>query len=147
MKIPIVRLEVIKERSVRYGKKQIKGAEDLAEIGRLLIGKADRECLLVLCLSCQNTINSIQIASIGTLDASLFHPREILKLAVVSNASAIAIMHNHPGGRTKPSDEDIKATEALIQASKILGIDVLDHLIITEGNYFSFLDNGVCSFT
>lgn len=146
MKIDVVRLEVVRERTVEYGKRQIKSADDLAELGHALIGKADREFFIVVCLNAQNGINCINIVSVGSLTASIAHPREVFKLAVISNAASIALMHNHPSGNVKPSKEDIDITKMIIEAGKILEIDVVDHLIITEGNYFSFLDRGICNF-
>lgn len=147
MNINVVRLEVVKERSVEYGRRKIRSAEDLAELGQKLIGKADREVFLVVCLNAQNGINAINVVSIGSLTASIVCPREVFKLAVVSNSASIALMHNHPSGNVKPSKEDIEITKLLIEAGKILEIDVLDHVIISEGNHYSFLDKGICTFS
>jgi len=147
MKIDVVRLEVVKEKSVEYGTRQIRCAEDLADLGQKLIGKADREVFIVVCMNAQNGINAINVVSIGSLTASIVSAREVFKLAVVSNSAAIALMHNHPSGSVKPSKEDIEITKQLIEAGKLLDIDVVDHIIVSEGNHYSFLDKGVCTFS
>jgi len=147
MKVDIVRLEVVKEKSVEYGTRQIRCAEDLADLGQKLIGKADREVFIVVCMNAQNGINAINVVSIGSLTASIVSAREVFKLAVVSNSAAIALMHNHPSGNVKPSKEDIEITKQLIEAGKLLDIDVVDHIIVSEGNHYSFLDKGVCTFS
>ena len=147
MKINIVRLEVVKERSVEYGHKKISSAEDLAKLGQTLLGKADREVFAVVSLNAQNGINGINIVSIGSLMASIVTAREVYKYAILSNAASIAVMHNHPSGNVKPSKEDIEITKMLIDAGKLLDIVVVDHIVIAEGNYFSFLDRGVCTFS
>lgn len=147
MDINVVRLEVVKEKSVEYGTRQIRCAEDLADLGQKLLGKADREVFIVVCLNSQNGINAINVVSIGSLTASIVHPREVFKLAVISNAASIALMHNHPSGSVKPSKEDIEITKQLIEAGKLLDIDVVDHIIVSEGNHYSFLDKGVCTFS
>jgi DNA repair protein RadC len=74
----------------------------------------------------------------GILDASLVHPREVFKFALNENASAIFLLHNHPSGILKPSEDDLKITERLRNAGELMGIRVIDHVIITEKNYYSF---------
>ncbi len=81
--------------------------------------------------------------SVGTLNETYIHPREVYKTALLSNASALIFMHNHPSGRTEPSSEDHAITKKLIEAAKILEIKILDHLIIGEGSYFSFQEHGL----
>jgi len=78
---------------------------------------------------------------IGTLNKSLIHPREIFADAISDRASGLIIMHNHPSGETEPSKEDILVTEKIIEGGKILGIEVLDHIIITSKSYYSFKEN------
>ena len=85
------------------------------------------------------------IVSMGTLNNSLVHPREIFKTAILSNASSIVIAHNHPGGSLEPSDADKQITERLIEAGKLLGIDVIDHIILGADNYYSFFENNFSS--
>ncbi len=81
--------------------------------------------------------------SVGSLTASLVHPRETFKAAIRESAAAVIFIHNHPSGDIKPSQEDILLTRRLVQAGEVLGIQVLDHIIIGDGCHFSFRDNGL----
>ncbi len=79
---------------------------------------------------------------IGSLNTSIIHPREIFQAAFEEGAAAIILLHNHPSGDPKPSDDDIEITEQLAKAGEILGIEVIDHLIIGHNRYFSFKEKG-----
>ena len=81
--------------------------------------------------------------SIGSVSETIVHPREVLKAAILSNAASIIVAHNHPSGNSKPSLEDKNITTRLVRSDEILGIGVLDHLIIGDGQYFSFSDSGI----
>lgn len=89
------------------------------------------------------TIIKDEEVSIGTLTASLVHPRETFKTAIRESASAVIFVHNHPSGDVRPSQEDILLTRRLVQAGEVLGIQVLDHIIIGDGTHFSFRDSGM----
>lgn len=97
-----------------------------------------REFFLVLSLNFRSQLIKISEISIGTVNMSLAHPREIFKEAIQSSASAIILAHNHPSGDCNPSKEDINTTKKLVESGRILGIEVLDHIIFTSLNYFSF---------
>ena len=75
---------------------------------------------------------------IGTLNANLVHPREIFQEALKQNAASVILVHNHPSGDTEPSEADLEITKRITEAGKIMGIDVLDHVIITKTKVFSF---------
>ena len=90
----------------------------------------ERECLVVLLLNVRKRVKGHQLVTIGTMDTMLIHAREVFRAAIVSCASAIVLMHNHPSGDPTPSAEDIRITRQLIEAGKILDIKVLDHVII-----------------
>ncbi len=93
-------------------------------------------------LSSRNIINGIELISLGTLNASLVHPRETFAPALVNHSVSIIIAHNHPSGANDPSEDDIALTRRLEECGKILGIDLLDHLIITLNNgFYSFKEN------
>src|SRR5271154_7537043 len=94
----------------------------------------DCECLAVLLLNTRRKVKGHQIVSIGTMDTILVHPREVFRLAIVTAASALVLMHNHPSGESTPSDADIKVTRDLIRAGQLLKIDVLDHVVIGNQN-------------
>ena len=102
-----------------------------------------REHLIGIFLNSRKKVLKEEVIFIGTLDASLIHPREIFKIALEEGAAAIILAHNHPSGELKPSDEDIKITKDLIKAGKLLGIDFLDHLIICGKKYFSMREKGI----
>lgn len=100
--------------------------------------KADRECFWVLHLNSANRLIEKELVSIGILDSSLVHPREVFKKAILNGAAGIITVHNHPSGQTKPSREDKSMWACLDESGGILRIDVLDHLIITPtGEYYS----------
>lgn len=93
----------------------------------------DQEKFVVACLDTKNRVQSVVVVTIGTLDASLVHPREVFKPAFLEGSSSVILSHNHPSGNTTPSREDIKVTDRLTEAGKLLGIDVLDHIIHGDG--------------
>jgi DNA repair protein RadC len=94
-------------------------------------------------LDTKNKIIRDEVVSVGSLTASLVHPRETFKAAIRESAAAVIFIHNHPSGDIKPSQEDILLTRRLVQAGEVLGIQVLDHIIIGDGSHFSFRDNGL----
>lgn len=106
-----------------------------------------KEQFQVILLNAKNNILDVEcIVSEGTLTASLVHPREIFKSAIQHSAHAIILAHNHPSGDATPSREDREVTERLVQAGKVIGIEVLDHLIIGRGDYTSFREKGLVQF-
>lgn len=107
------------------------------------IGNEAQENLVALYLNNNTEINSWSIISKGTVSKTLIHPREIFKGAILSNASAIILAHNHPSGSTKPSNEDISITTRIIEAGAILGIKLVDHIIISETSWLSFVEEGL----
>lgn len=129
-----VRIEMVKEKTVRY-KEQITTAGKAAEVFKIVIGNTDRETAAILCLDTKNKINAINIVSVGIVNATITHPREVFKAAILSNATALIFAHNHPSGDSTPSEEDEETTKRLIAAGDILGIDVLDSIILGDGFY------------
>ncbi len=99
--------------------------------------QANKEVFGVLMLDVKNRPRGYRIVSVGTLDQSLVHPREVFKEAVASNAAKIVLFHNHPSGDPTPSAEDVDVTKRLASAGHTLGIPVLDHIIVAEGSYVS----------
>lgn len=97
---------------------------------------------MTLYLDTKHCVIADEVVSIGSLDASIVHPREIFKSAVKRSASAILCVHNHPSGDPSPSPEDIAVTRRLCEAGKLLGIDVLDHIVIGDGRYISLQAQG-----
>jgi DNA repair protein RadC len=100
----------------------------------------DREHFYVMQLDVRCQIK--MVVSIGTLTSALVHPRETYRRAVVEGAASIIIAHNHPSGEADPSDDDLKITKQIFEAGQILWITMLDHIIFTKNDYYSFRANG-----
>jgi len=100
-----------------------------------------REHLVAIYLNARNEMLFRKHIFIGTLDANIAHPREIFSEALRQNAAAIILVHNHPSGDPEPSKADLEITKRILEAGKIMGIDVLDHVIITKNKVFSFKEN------
>lgn len=116
------------------------------EVSNLFIEKMryyKKEFFKVLLLNTKNEIIMIDEVSIGNLNSAIVHPREVFKNAIRKSASSIILVHNHPSGNPKPSSEDVEITKRLIESGRILGIEVLDHLIIGDGDYFSLKQNAM----
>lgn len=101
-----------------------------------------KEKFITLCLDTKNQILKEEVVSIGSLNASIVHPREVFKSALMESSASVIMVHNHPSGDPSPSREDIMVTEKMVEGGKLLGIDVLDHIIIGEGRYVSLKDEG-----
>jgi len=100
-----------------------------------------KEHFLLLTLNGSHEIIQIHVVSIGTLNRTLIHPREIYGTAMREDAAAIIVCHNHPSGNCEPSEEDIDVTHNLERVGEIMGIELLDHIIVCRESYYSFLDN------
>ena len=98
----------------------------------------------LLALDVRHRLRREAVISVGCLTSSLVHPREVFQEAVVSRAAAIILFHNHPSGDPEPSTEDIKITKQLVEAGKLMEIEVLDHLIIGEEKFISLKEKGIC---
>lgn len=101
-----------------------------------------QEHFIVVSVTGCNEVIATRIISKGILNRVLVHPREIFRQAIIDNAAAIIIVHNHPSGNFEPSTEDIEITKRIKSAGTIVGIEVLDHIIITKRGYYSFLEEG-----
>ncbi len=97
----------------------------------------ERECLAVLLLNVRRRVKGHQLVSTGTLDTLLISPTSVFRLAIMASAAAIVLCHNHPSGDSSPSSADIKVTRDLIRASQLLKIELVDHLVIGQGNFSS----------
>lgn len=102
-----------------------------------------KEYFLTLHLNGKNQISCCDVVSIGSLNQSIVHPREVFKTALLSSAAAMILIHQHPTGDPTPSREDIEITRRLKEAGEIIGIKVLDHIIIGNGEYLSFVESGL----
>jgi DNA repair protein RadC len=142
--LPIYRVMLVRERRMPYDQPQIRCSADACRMLATYLADVDREHFVVLMLDQKNHVIGIHTVSMGSLTASIVHPREVYKAAILANAAAILCGHNHPSGDPQPSQEDRAITLRLAEASKLLGINVVDHIIIgSAGKYFSFADEGL----
>jgi len=100
------------------------------------------EVFAILCLNTKLRVIAYHEVSRGSLDVSLAHPREVFRAAILANAASIVLVHNHPSGDPSPSPDDVALTQRLRAVGALLGIDVLDHLVIGDGQYCSFKETG-----
>lgn len=126
-------------------KVQIRCANDAAEYVMERLRHLKKEYFVLLHLDTKHCVMGDEVVSVGSLNASIVHPREIFKSAVKRSASGILCIHNHPSGDPTPSPEDIAVTRRLCEAGKLLGIDVLDHIVIGDGRFVSLKSQGYCS--
>ncbi len=139
------RCQIVREKIPERFSSKASGSGNVAE---MFSGMADldREHALAVCVNAKLQIVSVATVSVGTLTASIVHPREVFKVAILANASAIIFIHNHPSGDPVPSDEDRRITLRLEEAGQLLGIPLLDSIIIgADGRHFSFADDGTLS--
>ncbi|WP_132242043.1 RadC family protein [Marinisporobacter balticus] len=118
-------------------KLNIRSSRDVANVFMEEMRYYKKEYFKSILLNTKNEIIITENISIGSLNSSLVHPREVFVSAIRKSASSIILIHNHPSGNPDPSNEDIKITKRLIEAGKIIGIEILDHIIIGDGNYLS----------
>ena len=134
--------------SERYHKEKIEpknlldSPQRIFEFLREKIGNEKKEHFVVLYLDTKNNL-IVDDVSVGILNASLVHPREVFKRAITDNASHLVIAHNHPSGDPTPSEDDVITTNRLKEAGKIIGISVVDHLVVSTNNYFSLKEKGI----
>lgn len=121
---------------------QITSARVVAELLLPLYGNRPVEQFGVVLLDTKRRVLRTTVLSIGTLDASIVHPREIFREATLAGAAALVLFHNHPSGDPKPSDDDVALTRRLAAAGVLMGIDVIDHIILADVRYYSFREEG-----
>jgi DNA repair protein RadC len=125
----------------------VHGAKEVAKVFQDILALEDKieqekEHYYVMHLNIRSQVIMVELVTVGTLTSSLVHPRETFRRAVMAGAASIIIAHNHPSGGADPSDEDMKVTRVMLDAGNILGITMLDHIIFTTDNYYSFKNNG-----
>lgn len=115
--------------------------QDVADFLMPRLRYAAKEQFVVILLNNKNKVIGTEVVSEGSLSSSIVHPREVYAPAILHHAAAIMVAHNHPSGDPKPSTEDAEVTRMLVRSGKVLGIPMIDHVIIGDGNYYSFLEN------
>ena len=140
---PVYERQVIREKAPAYlNTQRFTHSRDIFELMRDLQLEA-KEHFLSLHLDNKNRLLCLDRVSVGSLSASIVHPREVFKSALLSSAAAIILVHNHPSGDTDPSREDLEITKRLKEAGELLGIRVMDHIIVGDDAYMSFADRGL----
>lgn len=138
----LARDPLIKESIRQYW---IKSPEDVCKMvaDHKDLENCDREHFIAAYLNRKGALNAVCTISIGGLHSSIVHPREVFKPAILTSSASVILIHNHPSGDPTPSREDVETTRRLIDAGKILGIEVLDHVIIGVGNHVSLKAKGL----
>jgi len=131
------------EGSFAAEKPSIKSPSEVAGLVRSKLRGKKKEHFLALLLDTRGQLIKIAEISVGSLDASIVHPREVFKEALSASAASVILAHNHPSGDPKPSEDDIMLTERLAQAGELIGIDVLDHVVIGGSGYVSLKSQGL----
>lgn len=143
--LPVYTVKLVRDRTHKSEVKRIRHAADAFQILQDYLDGTDREQFVVLLLDTQNGVRGIHTVTVGTLDASLVHPREVFKPAILASSASIILAHNHPSGEPSPSGEDRAVTKQLRAAGTTLGIAILDHVIVGDERYFSFAEAGLLS--
>jgi DNA repair protein RadC len=125
------------------GKPLVKTPDDVAGLVQGRLKGKKKEYFLALLLDTRNQLIRVAEISVGSLDSSIVHPREVFKEAVSASAASVIFVHNHPSGDTEASEDDVQLTKRLAEAGEIMGIDVLDHIIIGGKNYISLKREGL----
>ena len=135
-------VSAIRRRRQRKPAPRIDGPADIHRVLSPLLEDADREHFFAILLSTKNHVLAVELVSVGSLSASIVHPREVFKPAIVRSAAAVVVAHNHPSGIPDPSPEDLEFTRRLVRCGELLGIRVLDHVIVANGDFLSLKEGG-----
>ena len=142
--VPLFTTRLVRERVFDFATRdQLRSPADAAALLAEYFRDRDREEFVVAFLDTANTITGLHVASVGGLAAAIVEPRQVFKAAVLANAAAILLAHNHPSGNPEPSREDVAVTKQLVEAGKMMGIPVHDHLIIAGRGYTSLAERGL----
>jgi DNA repair protein RadC len=146
--ISTFRVSLVQDTHLPFEKTRLNNSSEAHPIIRRLIqnhGQPDREQFCVLMLNAKNAITGVNIVATGTVTAAQVCPREVLKPAILTNATGVIFAHNHPSGDVNPSVADIAVTKTLVDACRLLGIQVHEHLIVSmfDEHYYSFADHGL----
>lgn len=123
-----------------FSNQKVTSPQEIADIFIPMLRDDTKERFIVVCLNSSNKIIKHETISIGSLNSSVVHPREIFKVAIDCSSASIILIHNHPSGNPEPSNEDIRITKKVVESGKILDIPVFDHLIIAGDTYTSFVE-------
>lgn len=131
----------VSTQTLPYKNKELTNSEKVYQLIKNKLKNYHKEHFYIIALNSRN--HSIAEISVGSLDASIVHPREVFADAIKSKAASVIFVHNHPSDNLEPSEDDLLITKRLVEAGKILGIEVVDHVIITKNNFLSFKNKGL----
>lgn len=144
-RINLYSVTLVKESAKIYDfKRDIRSPKDAYEVIEkvLQLSSKTNEHLVMMSLNIKNQVIGIHPVHVGTLNASVVHPRDIFQHALLNNAATFMIFHNHPSGNPEPSPEDIAVTKRMKDAGNLMGIELLDHIIIGDGEFISLNEKG-----
>jgi len=141
--LDIVQVKLVMDKTL-YSEEQLSSPDQVVQFMRKELSEYDREVFCILNCTTKSQVINMNIVSMGTINASLVTGREVFKSAILSNASYVILLHNHPSGDPQPSHHDFLVTSKLCAGGNILGIDVLDHIIVggRTGKYHSMAKEG-----
>lgn len=146
--LPRFECVLVRSGSVRYEPRKLASSNDArllaAELATQFLEGSPQERFGVITLDTKNQLIGVHLITVGTLDCSLVHPREVFRPAILQNASSIILFHNHPSGDPTPSKADFDVTRRLKNAGTLIGIDVIDHIVIGDGATLSLAESGDC---
>lgn len=141
-RIPRYMVSLVRDGSVKTCEKVFTDSKTARDIMLPAFEGLDREIFVVWALDAKHRVIGLNVVSSGSLTMAIVHPREVLKPLILLNACAYICAHNHPSGDSTPSEEDTALTDRLKAASYLMGIPLLDHIVIGDGNYYSYADEG-----
>lgn len=143
--IEVLSLRLVRDNVVKYEfEASVTTPESVWKVAQAIgLDAKPEEEFHILCLDCKGKIVGVHMVGRGTTTSAIVHPREVFKRALLNNAQSIILMHNHPSGEVIPSKEDLDITRRLVEAGKVLGVEILDHTIVGDGVYLSFSEKGL----
>lgn len=141
----IYTLELVRESAKVYDvDRRVRSPEDVMDMATrvLQLNNKTQEHFVVLALNTKNQVIGVHTVHIGTVNASIVHPRDVYQRLLLNNASGYIAIHNHPSGDPTPSEEDKMVTKRLVEAGKVIGIDCLDHIIVGHDKHLSLKEKG-----
>jgi DNA repair protein RadC len=138
-----IRLKQVRDGRVKFKVEKVTRPMEVYQAVKAYYRGADREILSVLCLDTQSQPTAFNVVSVGTLNTTSTRPVDILKPAILSNSLAIILIHNHPSGTLNPSQDDIDFTRNVAKACEHMGLELHDHLIVTDSGFTSFRERGL----
>ena len=142
--VPVYRVSLVRDSALKTEQRPIlRNSEDAYNLLKDWFLDNDREEFVIIMLDMKNKVIGINSVSTGSISSSIVHPREVFKPLILHNAASVILSHNHPSGDPTPSAEDKAITKRLREVGDIMGIPVRDHVIVGDGRYVSFVDDGL----